>query len=61
MLEESVFQDCLDHWRKSDGFTSFWDLLANKYSFQNGERLRQEFNLDEDDLNLDLGPLGKLL
>jgi len=25
------------------------------------ERLRQEFGLDEDDLNLDLGPLGKLL
>lgn len=25
------------------------------------ERLRQEFNLDEEDLNLDLGPLGKLL
>lgn len=25
------------------------------------ERLRHEFNLDEEDLNLDLGPLGKLL
>ena len=25
------------------------------------ERLRHEFNLEEDDLNLDLGPLGKLL
>jgi hypothetical protein len=25
------------------------------------ERLRKEFNLDEKDLNLDLGPLGKLL
>ena len=25
------------------------------------ERLRLEFNLDEEDLNLDLGPLGKLL
>ena len=25
------------------------------------ERLRREFGLDEDDLNLDLGPLGKLL
>jgi hypothetical protein len=25
------------------------------------ERLRREFNLDEEDLNLDLGPLGKLL
>jgi Gas vesicle protein K len=25
------------------------------------ERLRKEFNLDEEDLNLDLGPLGKLL
>ncbi len=25
------------------------------------ERLRKEFNLDEDDLNLDLGPLGRLL
>ena len=25
------------------------------------DRLRQEFNLDEEDLNLDLGPLGKLL
>jgi hypothetical protein len=24
-------------------------------------RLRKEFNLDEEDLNLDLGPLGKLL
>jgi len=24
------------------------------------DRLRQEFGLDEDDLNLDLGPLGKL-
>ncbi|MFH0823119.1 MAG: gas vesicle protein K [Pseudomonadota bacterium] len=25
------------------------------------ERLRQEFGLEEEDLNLDLGPLGKLL
>jgi len=25
------------------------------------DRLREEFNLEEDDLNLDLGPLGKLL
>jgi hypothetical protein len=25
------------------------------------ERLRREFNLEEEDLNLDLGPLGKLL
>ncbi|RJX35690.1 MAG: gas vesicle protein K [Desulfarculus sp.] len=25
------------------------------------ERLRLEFNLEEEDLNLDLGPLGKLL
>ena len=25
------------------------------------ERLRREFGLEEDDLNLDLGPLGKLL
>jgi hypothetical protein len=25
------------------------------------DRLRQEFNLNEEDLNLDLGPLGKLL
>jgi hypothetical protein len=25
------------------------------------ERLREQFGLDEEDLNLDLGPLGKLL
>ena len=25
------------------------------------DRLRKEFNLEEDDLNLDLGPLGRLL
>ena len=25
------------------------------------DRLRQEFNLEEEDLNLDLGPLGRLL
>jgi hypothetical protein len=25
------------------------------------DRLRREFNLEEEDLNLDLGPLGKLL
>jgi hypothetical protein len=25
------------------------------------ERLRKEFGLDEEDLNLDLGPLGKLV
>jgi len=25
------------------------------------ERLRKEFNLEEEDLNLDLGPLGKLM
>ena len=25
------------------------------------ERLKKEFNLDEEDLNLDLGPLGRLL
>ena len=25
------------------------------------ERLRKEFGLDEEDLNLDLGPLGKIL
>jgi hypothetical protein len=25
------------------------------------DRLRKEFNLEEEDLNIDLGPLGKLL
>ena len=35
--------------------------LALMKQAQEIERLRQEFNLDEDDLNLDLGPLGKLL
>ncbi|MCF8108321.1 MAG: gas vesicle protein K, partial [Desulfohalobiaceae bacterium] len=25
------------------------------------DRLRREFNLEEEDLNLDLGPLGRLL
>jgi hypothetical protein len=34
--------------------------LALMKQAQEIERLRQEFNLDEDDLNLDLGPLGKL-
>ena len=35
--------------------------LAFMKQAQEIERLRQEFSLDEDDLNLDLGPLGKLL
>jgi hypothetical protein len=35
--------------------------LALMKQTQEIERLRQEFNLDEEDLNLDLGPLGKLL
>ncbi len=35
--------------------------LALMKQAQEIERLRHEFNLDEEDLNLDLGPLGKLL
>jgi hypothetical protein len=35
--------------------------LALMKQTQEIERLRQEFNLDQEDLNLDLGPLGKLL
>jgi len=35
--------------------------LALMKQAQEIERLRHEFKLDEDDLNLDLGPLGRLL
>ena len=35
--------------------------LALKQQSQEIERLRKEFGLEEEDLNLDLGPLGKLL
>ncbi len=35
--------------------------LALMQQSQEIERLRQEFGLEEEDLNLDLGPLGKLL
>jgi hypothetical protein len=35
--------------------------LALMRQAQEIERLRNEFGLEEDDLNLDLGPLGKLL
>jgi hypothetical protein len=35
-----------------------WTLMRQA---QEIERLRKEFGLEEDDLNLDLGPLGKLL
>jgi hypothetical protein len=35
-----------------------WTLMRQA---QEIERLRNEFGLEEDDLNLDLGPLGKLL
>ena len=35
--------------------------LALMKQTQEIERLRQEFDLDEEDLNLDLGPLGRLL
>ena len=35
--------------------------LALMQQSQEIERLRKEFGLEEEDLNLDLGPLGKLL
>ena len=35
-----------------------WTLMRQT---QEIDRLRQEFGLEEEDLNLDLGPLGKLL
>ncbi len=35
--------------------------LALMQQSQEIERLRREFGLEEEDLNLDLGPLGKLL
>jgi hypothetical protein len=35
--------------------------LALMQQAQEIERLRKEFGLEEEDLNLDLGPLGRLL
>lgn len=35
--------------------------LALMQQAQEIDRLRKEFNLDEEDLNLDLGPLGRLI
>ena len=43
MLEESVFQDCLEHWKRSDGHSSFWNDLSEKYLYKDAETLRQEF------------------
>mgnify|MGYP000997156265 FL=1 len=40
---EDAFQDCLEHWKDSDGFTKFWPDLAIKWNYKDGESIRQEF------------------
>ena len=41
--------------------TTFLYVSPVMQQSQEIERLRKEFGLEEEDLNLDLGPLGKLL
>lgn len=42
-MEENLFQDCYEHWVRSDGYSAFWPELARKWNFPNGENLRLAF------------------
>lgn len=42
-MEENIFADCLEHWKKSDGYSKFWPYLAEKYGYRGGEELRDKF------------------
>lgn len=45
-MRDEVFNDCLEHWQKSDGNTPFWAKLANKYNYESGEQLRGLFKTE---------------
>lgn len=42
-MDESLFKDCLNSWQKSDGYTKFWPQLAEKWGWDNSEKLRDTF------------------
>lgn len=42
-MDESLFEDCLEHWKVSDGYTKFWPQLAEKWGWSNSEKLRDTF------------------
>lgn len=42
-MNDLVFNDCLEHWLRSNGYTKFWGELAEKYGFETGEGLRLKF------------------
>jgi hypothetical protein len=46
-LKEEIFEDCLKNWKNSDGHTAFWDVLAEKWDYSSGEKLRQGFKFEK--------------
>lgn len=42
-MDKEVFDECLQRWEKSDGYTPFWNELAEKFGYSNGESLRYSF------------------
>ena len=42
-MKDDVFNDCLQHWLRSDGTVPFWSDLAQKWGYQSGEVLRGAF------------------
>lgn len=42
-MDSKIFDDCLNHWKNSDGFSKFWPQLAEKWNYTNGEKLRYAF------------------
>ena len=42
-MEQEVFDDCLQHWKNSNGNLAFWDELAKKWNYKTAEYLRITF------------------
>ena len=43
MLDNKVFDACLEQYSTSDGHTRFWPELAKRFGFKSGEELRDKF------------------
>ena len=42
-MRDEVFNDCLEHWKESGSGKPYWDMLAEKWGYESGEKLRGSF------------------
>jgi len=47
-LDSVVFSECLEAWSKSDGHSAFWNSLAQKHGYRDGEKLRNKFKKERE-------------